>query len=112
MEIYIKECPFDKSQEPVAWSHMGCSGAIPAKCDGCKYFFEGSCKKIKNRLLRLDYGFCGIEGSKKLVEHPKVFRKIPEKCIVCEFLKEDKILKLVCVKDPNIWGNFSRGLDY
>lgn len=106
------QCPVDGPQEPVPYGHKSLRGAIPAKCGGCRFFFEGMCRKISNRLLRLDYGDCGIEGSKELVDHPVTSRKIPWKCSQCEFLVEDANIKLVCGKDPEVWGDFPRGLDY
>ena len=111
-EFYVKECPFDGPQNPVDKSNGVLNFAVPAKCDGCQYYFEASCRKITNRLLRLDYGFCGIEGSKKLVSFEAVSRKIPEKCKSCNFLKTDKLRKLICSKDADIWGDIPRGLDY
>jgi hypothetical protein len=111
-EFYEKECPFEGPQQPVSASHLASRFSIPKKCRGCQFYFEGSCKKITNRLLRLDYGFCGIEGSKELVSDPRAKRKIPLKCASCPFLKEHDILGLVCSKDQEIWGDAPRGLDY
>ena len=111
-DFHTRECPVSGPQEPVPYNHVGLSGAIPKKCNGCEFHFEGECKKITNRLLRLDYGPCGIVGSKELVRHPKVFRGIPKKCSTCKHLAEDTIRKLICTKDPDIWGEFQRGLDY
>jgi len=111
-EFYKKECPFDGSQKPVPAAHLTGAFSIPEKCDGCEFFFEGRCKKITNRLLRLDYGFCGIEGSKELVSDPRAKRKMPLKCVSCPFLKTHEILGLVCTKDQELWGDLPRGLDY
>lgn len=111
-EFYENPCPFTGSQEPVPYGHLGLRASIPSKCKGCEFFFEGQCKKISNRLMRLDYGFCGIEGSKELVDDPRSRRKIPKKCSSCEFLKEHEIYGLVCTKDQELWGEVPRGLDY
>lgn len=111
-EYYEKECPVTGPQTPVPFAHLVLRGSVPSKCSNCQYFFEGGCKKVTNRLLRLDYGFCGVEGSKKLVSHPKTSRRIPEKCSSCKYLAEDDLLKLLCGKDSEIWGDFPRGLDY
>jgi len=111
-EFYEKECPIDGSQEPVSWGHLGIEAKVPEKCRACEFFFEGKCKQIRNRLVRLDYGFCGVEGSKELVEDSRAKRKIPKKCSECQFLKEHDVLGLVCSKDEEIWGEMPRGLDY
>ena len=111
-EIYKKECPFEGSQEPVPVGHLAASFSIPKKCKGCQFYFEGQCKLISKRLLRLDYGFCGIEGSKEMVSDPRSKYKIPKKCASCVFLKTDEVLGLVCSKDQEFWGDTPRGLDY
>jgi hypothetical protein len=111
-EFYNKECPFEGSQKPIPRAHLRSRFSIPEKCDGCQFYFEGGCKKIANRRVRLDYGFCGIEGSKELVDDPRAKRRIPLKCVSCPFLKTVEIYGLVCTKDPDLWGDIPRGLDY
>ena len=111
-EFYRKECPYEGSYAPIPFAHLGGRGAIPKKCGACQFFFEGACKKISNSLLRLDYGPCGISGSKALVSDERVYRKIPEKCHTCSFLAEARVYKLICTKDAAVWGDFPRGLDF
>lgn len=110
--FYTRECPVNGSFQPVPYRVQSFEGSVPNKCSTCRFLFEGGCRKVTHRLLRLDYGYCGIPGSKELVPHPKVFRGIPKKCSTCRFLKEDKIYKLVCSKDAEIFGDLRRGLDY
>jgi hypothetical protein len=111
-DFYQKECPIDGPQDPVPTGHMGSHFSIPRKCKGCRFYFEGGCRKITNRRVRLDYGFCGIEGSKELVSDPRAKRRIPLKCVTCPFLKEVEVFGLVCTKDQEVWGAKGRGLDY
>ena len=35
-----------------------------------------------------------------------------KKCAECPFLEEREIYGLVCGKDPEVWGDAGRGLDY
>lgn len=111
-EFYSIECPFDGSQEPTPYRHLGIEAKVPKKCSGCQYNMEARCKLIKNRLLRLDYGFCGISGSKELISDSRAGRKIPKKCSTCQYLTNDDIYKLACYKDIEIWGAIPRGLDF
>lgn len=111
-EFYEKECPFEGSQRPVPTGHLGLRFSIPEKCNGCQFYFEGECSKISRRRLRLDYGFCGIDGSKELVSDPRSKSLIPKKCVSCAFLKEYEVIGLACSKDQEVWGDVPRGLDY
>lgn len=111
-EFYQSECPFEGPQDPDPRTHMGLHFSIPRKCGSCQFYFEGGCRKITNRLVRLDYGFCGIEGSKELVSDPRAKRRIPLKCQTCSFLKENEAYRLICTKDQELWGECGRGLDY
>lgn len=112
MSVYEKECPFEGDQSPAEVQSGPLRYARPAKCVGCVNFHEMRCKVITNRYLRLDYGFCGIEGSKELVDHPKAKRAIPAKCSTCQYLGEKPLYGLVCTKDEEAWGDIPRGLDY
>lgn len=112
MSVYIKECPFDGDQSPVKVESSVLKFALPRKCIGCENLHEASCRVITNRLLRLDYGFCGIDGSKELVDDPRSKRPIPTKCVTCKYLKEKPLYGLVCSKDSDLWGDIPRGLDY
>jgi len=112
LEMYRPECPYTGPQTPVPSSHLTLRFSIPEKCDGCRFNFEGRCKLITNRLVRLDYGYCGIPGPTHLVPDPRARRKIPAKCSTCTFLGEDDIFRLVCRKDSDVWGDVPRGLDY
>ena len=109
---YEIECDVEGSRTPAASGHLGLEFAVPQKCRGCRSNFEGQCRLITNRLVRLDYGFCGIEGSQELVDHPDAGRKIPAKCATCEYLSKRDVYKLVCTKDADVWGDVPRGLDY
>lgn len=110
--FYKKECPFDGSQEPSPYPGQQSKLKIPNKCGGCQFFFEYHCRKIRNRLLRLDYGFCGIVGSKELVNFENSLRLVPLKCTTCQHLTRDSICGLACLKDRDKWGEIPRGLDY
>ena len=55
---------------------------------------------------------CPIDGPKDLVSHSGTIRGIPRKCSTCTHLKEDPVYKLVYGKDPDVWGDTPRGLDY
>lgn len=112
MSVYEMECPFDGDQSPANVSHLALRFAIPRKCVGCQNLHEARCKVVTNRLLRLDYGFCGISGSRELVAHPKSKRGIPSKCASCPNLGEKPLYGLVCTKDLEVWGDVPRGLDY
>ena len=109
---YQIECDVDGSREPTPDGHKSLRFAVPHKCHRCRHNFEGQCRIITNRLVRLDYGFCGIEGSQELVDHPDAGRKIPAKCASCEYLAQHDVYKLVCSKDSDVWGDVPRGLDY
>ena len=111
-DYYQKECPVEGSQEPVPAGHKGLLFKIPRKCRSCRFYFEGMCKQITNRRVRLDYGFCGIDGSKELVDDSRAKRRIPKKCSECRYLGEVEVHGLVCLKDKEIWGDIGRGLDY
>ena len=111
MKTYLKECPFDGPQDPVATGNLTLRFSIPRKCSTCAFYFEGGCKKVTNRLVRLDFGFCGIEGSKELVKHGATGKLIPQKCNECRYLIKHNFLGLCCGKDREIWGDLPRGLD-
>lgn len=112
MTVYTKECPFGGDQSPVECKNGPLKYALPNKCLACKNRHEDRCKAVTNRYLRFDYGFCGIEGSKELVDHPKAKRRIPAKCSTCQYLGEKHLYGFVCTKDAEIWGDIPRGLDY
>ena len=111
LEFHIRECPVEGSQEPSAKKVL-LKAAIPKKCVNCRFRREDHCKKVTNRLLRFDYGDCGIEGSKELVEHPDAVRRIPLKCASCVFLEIHRFYGVTCGKDKEVWGDIPRGLDY
>jgi hypothetical protein len=111
-DFYKKECPIDGPQDPVPSGHLSGTWSIPRKCDGCNFHFEGECGKITNRRVRLDYGFCGIDGPKDLVDDPRAKRRIPRKCATCPFLETIEVYGLICGKDKEMWGQRGRGLDY
>jgi hypothetical protein len=109
---YVKECPYNGPQDPAVVSVGVLKYAVPRKCSTCVNLHEARCRVVTNRLLRLDYGFCGIEGSKDLVDYPDGNRQIPSKCSTCKFLAKKPLYGLVCTKDPEQWGDVPRGLDY
>ena len=117
---YFPECPVEGPIEPaVEFGHLGLNGAVPKKCAECKNLFEGECTRYIEEVghyLHLDHGFCGIAGPTDPVFYDdgtitsKV--EIPRKCSDCVFLKVEKIKGFYCSKDEEIWGYFSRGLDW
>lgn len=110
--FYLKECPYAGSQTPELASSGLFQYSVPKKCAACKNLHEARCKAISNRLLRLDYGFFGVEGSKELTSHSLAKRLIPLKCTSCNYLEQRPLRGLVCKKDEEIWGSVTRGLDY
>jgi hypothetical protein len=112
MSIYVKECPIVGPQSPRVTSKGVLKYSLPEKCTSCDFLHEARCSKVRNRLVRLDYGPCGVEGSKELIEHSKASRLIPQKCVSCKFLSEKALYGLVCVKDSELWGDVPRGLDF
>ena len=112
MSEYAIECPFAGSQKPHRTGHLVLEFSIPEKCLGCVNYHEGRCRIITNRLVRLHYGFCGIERSKELVSDPRAKRAVPKKCTTCSYFAERELYGVVCTKDSDIWGDVPRGLDY
>ena len=112
MTTYTNECPIAGDQSPAKARRGALEYSVPHKCMSCRNMHEARCKLVTNRLKRLDYGFCGIGGSRELVPHPAAGRPIPAKCSGCSYLEERPLYKLVCVKDAELWGFVPRGLDY
>lgn len=112
LEIYQPECPYSGPQDPLYASHLGIDFSIPRKCADCEFNLEGQCKLMTNRLARMDYGYCGIKGAVHLVEDPRARRRIPHKCVKCPHLGTHSLIRLICTKDRDTWGELGRGLDY
>lgn len=89
IEHCFPKCKVKGSYEPVHFRHMGSKGAIPKKCNDCKYNLEAGCtrsiEKVK-KYLQLDYGPCPIDGETKPVESEFIISdrlaQIPSKCNV------------------------------
>ncbi len=114
----LPRCTIFGSVEPVPYCHF-LSGAVPNKCQHCKYLFEGSCRRAVDQVqnyLSLDHGPCPINGKTNpiLVEtqyyKSKVF--VPEKCCSCKHLELDRIRGFVCNFERERWGHFPRTLDW
>lgn len=93
--------------------------AVPKKCYECKNLFEGGCTRFFEEVkeyLRLDYDFCGVDGSTNPIMYEDKFVKskvyIPKKCRTCKHLNIDGNWGFSCNKDSKIWGAFPRGLDW
>ncbi|TCI92700.1 hypothetical protein [Tenacibaculum sp. M341] len=112
------KCEVKGSYTPVKYGHMFSEGAIPQKCSTCSNLFEGEClrglDKIE-RLLRLDYNHCGVNGSSEPTEIEKLNDNsiyVPKKCVECKFLKKSTIRQYFCNKEHEIWKDFPRDLDW
>ena len=108
----------DQSPSPKR-HHMLSSFAVPNKCMDCEFSFEGECirgMELTGGYLRYDYGNCGIEGKteamaiKVLNTGMEIF--VPNKCVNCKFLTNDKLRGYVCSKDKNLWGDTFRDFDW
>jgi hypothetical protein len=112
-------CTVPGPLDPVPYAHLASRGAIPRKCSQCEHSFEGSCLRAADslhRYLNLDHGFCGIAGDTEPVRVERsgvpVDLEAPRKCSTCMYLRPDSIRGVVCTKDGEVWGDFSRSLDW
>ena len=118
--LYFPACPVDGPIDPpVPFCHMGTEGAIPNKCGGCRFSFEGGCTRFfegLQRYMHLDHGPCGIHGPTDPVVYEDRFIRakveVPRKCAGCSFLFHDSIYGFTCSKDADKWGGCYRGLDW
>ncbi len=105
--------------DPVPYSHMLLSGAIPRKCRSCRYLFEGSCTRATVQVegyLALDHGPCAVKGPTHpvLVESQYFVSKlhVPAKCKTCSYLNCSPSTGFFCGLDTEKWGHFPRTLDW
>jgi hypothetical protein len=105
--------------DPIPFSHMVSSGAVPRKCQSCKHLFEGSCTRATEQVegyLALDHGPCPVKGATHpvLVESQYFVTKVyvPAKCKTCTHLDFSPVKGFFCGLDAEKWGHFPRTLDW
>ncbi|MER2565379.1 MAG: hypothetical protein ABTQ32_31935 [Myxococcaceae bacterium] len=104
--------------DPVPYTHM-LSGAIPRKCSGCRFLFEGECTRAMDQVhgyLALDHGPCPVIGDTTptlvVTKQLRSTVSIPAKCRSCEHLEVSLQRGFTCGFEREKWGFFRRGLDW
>lgn len=112
-------CEVDGPVDPVPFSHMLSTGAIPRKCASCRFFFEGECTRAADQglaLLALDHGPCPVLGDTTPTPVdtglPLGTVSIPAKCRTCEHLEASPVRGFTCRFERDRWGALPRALDW
>ncbi len=109
-------CAVDGPVDPVPFGHLHAEGAVPRKCRGCDFLFEGECARAGEALLELDHGPCPIPGDTRPTRIDSQFIsskvEIPAKCRGCKHLELTIARGFLCGFEKERWGWFRRSLDW